>query len=595
MHPYRTHRCSELREGNIGEKVRLSGWVHGKRDHGQLVFIDLRDYYGITQLVLNENSSLMGVVSKLRVESVITVEGTVLRRDDATANAKLDTGNIEVSIENISVDSQSDVVPLEVNSDREYSDELRLRYRFLDLRRTQMKHNITMRSQVMTYLRQLMIERGFLEFHTPILTASSPEGARDFVVPSRLQKGKFYALPQSPQIFKQLLMVSGFDRYFQIAPCFRDEDARADRSPGEFYQLDLEMSFVTQEDVLQLAEEILHLTFSKFADKPVDSLPFKRISYKDAMLHYGSDKPDLRNPLVIQDVTDLFANSGFSIFVKNIAKGMKVRAIPAPGAASMSRAFFDKKIQFAQSIGGSGLAYIIFDGGVAKGPIAKLLDEQVLSGIKERMGVQDGDVVFFACDHEKKAANIAGEVRKLLGEELSILEKDVFKFCWIVDFPFYERDPATGKIDFSHNPFSMPVGGMEALENQDPEDIISNQYDIVCNGIELSSGAIRNHRLDIMYKAFEIVGYAREDVDKNFASMVQAFRYGAPPHGGIAPGFDRILMLLCGANNIRDVVAFPMSQNASDLLMGAPSELTPEQLRTLNIKLIKDNKDSKSS
>ena len=595
MHPYRTHRCSELREGNIGEKVRLSGWVHGKRDHGQLVFIDLRDYYGITQLVLNENSSLMGVVSKLRVESVITVEGTVLRRDDATANAKLDTGNIEVSIENISVDSQSDVVPLEVNSDREYSDELRLRYRFLDLRRTQMKHNITMRSQVMTYLRQLMIERGFLEFHTPILTASSPEGARDFVVPSRLQKGKFYALPQSPQIFKQLLMVSGFDRYFQIAPCFRDEDARADRSPGEFYQLDLEMSFVTQEDVLQLAEEILHLTFSKFADKPVDSLPFKRISYKDAMLHYGSDKPDLRNPLVIQDVTDLFANSGFSIFVKNIAKGMKVRAIPAPGAASMSRAFFDKKIQFAQSIGGSGLAYIIFDGGVAKGPIAKLLDEQVLSGIKERMGVQDGDVVFFACDHEKKAANIAGEVRKLLGEELSILEKDVFKFCWIVDFPFYERDPATGKIDFSHNPFSMPVGGMEALENQDPEDIISNQYDIVCNGIELSSGAIRNHRLDIMYKAFEIVGYAREDVDKNFTSMVQAFRYGAPPHGGIAPGFDRILMLLCGANNIRDVVAFPMSQNASDLLMGAPSELTPEQLRTLNIKLIKDNKDSKSS
>ena len=591
MHKYRTHNCNELRLHNENQIVKLSGWVHRRRDHGNLVFVDLRDHFGLTQLVFTDgNAQLMDLASRLRYETVITVIGNVTARTPETINNSLATGDIEVVVNELIVESAAEMLPIIVNGDQEAPEETRLKYRFLDLRREKLHQNIILRSQIITEIRNLMLGKGFTEFQTPILTASSPEGARDFLVPSRLHPGKFYALPQAPQQFKQLLMVSGFDRYFQIAPCFRDEDARSDRSPGEFYQLDIEMSFVTQEDVFNTIEPVMFQLFSKFSDNKIINSPFPRISYKQAMLKYGSDKPDLRNPIVIADVTEIFRNSEFSIFRENIKKGFIVRAIPAPKAASFARSFFDKMIEFAVAEGAGGLGYIQFTSDAeAKGPIAKFLTKEQLNQLKALANLNDGDAVFFASDLEPKAAKIAGKVRIKLADELNLLETDSFKFCWITDFPFYELNEETGKIDFSHNPFSMPQGGLEALEAATTEEellaITAYQYDIVCNGIELSSGAIRNHKPEIMYKAFEIVGYDHDSVDQKFGGMIKAFKFGAPPHGGIAPGIDRMVMLLAGTANIREVIAFPLNQQAEDLLMSAPNYVDNKQLRELNIML----------
>ncbi|WPY00936.1 Aspartate--tRNA ligase [Candidatus Trichorickettsia mobilis] len=591
MHKYRTHNCNELRLHHENQIVKLSGWVHRRRDHGNLVFIDLRDHFGLTQLVFTDiDAQLMDLASRLRYETVITVIGNVTARTPETINNSLATGDIEVVVNELIVESAAEMLPIIVNGDQEAPEETRLKYRFLDLRREKLHQNIILRSQIITEIRNLMLERGFTEFQTPILTASSPEGARDFLVPSRLHPGKFYALPQAPQQFKQLLMISGFDRYFQIAPCFRDEDARSDRSPGEFYQLDVEMSFVTQEDVFNTIEPVMFQLFSKFSDNKIINSPFPRISYKQAMLKYGSDKPDLRNPIVIADVTEIFRNSEFSIFRENIKKGFIVRAIPAPKAASFARSFFDKMIEFAVAEGAGGLGYIQFTSDAeVKGPIAKFLTKEQLSQLKALANLNDGDAVFFASDLEPKAAKIAGKVRIKLADELNLLETDSFKFCWITDFPFYELNEETGKIDFSHNPFSMPQGGLEALEAATTEEellaITAYQYDIVCNGIELSSGAIRNHKPEIMYKAFEIVGYDHDVVDQKFGGMIKAFKFGAPPHGGIAPGIDRMVMLLAGTANIREVIAFPLNQQAEDLLMSAPNYVDNKQLRELNIML----------
>lgn len=592
MHKFRSHNCGELTIGDVGKKVRLSGWVHRRRDHGNLLFIDIRDHYGITQLVFTDsNPELMDEASRIRFESVITIDGEVLARSQETTNSSLSTGSIEIKVENYHVESLADTLPFMVSADQEAPEELRLKYRFLDLRRDKLHSNIILRSQVISELRKLMTNQGFMEFQTPILTASSPEGARDFLVPSRLHPGKFYALPQAPQQFKQLLMVSGFDKYFQIAPCFRDEDARADRSPGEFYQLDVEMSFVTQEDVFANIEPVMHSLFSKFSNgKIVTDAPFPRIKYHDAMLKYGSDKPDLRNPIEIADVTEIFVDSDFTIFRENIKKGSIVRAIPAPNASSLSRKFFDSMIEFAVTEGASGLGYIQFDEtGAAKGPVAKFLSEEKLSQLKEVASLKNGDAVFFSCDTEAKAAKLAGKVRTKLAEELKLIEENCFKFCWIVDFPFYEWNEEENKIEFSHNPFSMPQGGLETLENAKTKEellaIKAFQYDIVCNGIELSSGAIRNHKPELMYKAFEIAGYSSEVVDEKFGGMIRAFKFGAPPHGGIAPGVDRIVMLLADAPNIREIIAFPLNQQAEDLLMNAPSYVETKQLRELNLML----------
>ncbi|WP_316354548.1 aspartate--tRNA ligase [Candidatus Trichorickettsia mobilis] len=591
MHKYRTHNCNELRLNNENQIVKLSGWVHRRRDHGNLVFVDLRDHFGLTQLVFTDgNAQLMDLSSRLRYESVITVIGNVTARTAETINNSLATGDIEVVVNELIVESAAEMLPITVNNDQEAPEETRLKYRFLDLRREKLHQNIILRSQIITEIRTLMLGKGFTEFQTPILTASSPEGARDFLVPSRLHPGKFYALPQAPQQFKQLLMISGFDRYFQIAPCFRDEDARSDRSPGEFYQLDIEMSFVTQEDVFNTIEPVMFQLFSKFSDNKIINSPFPRISYKQAMLKYGSDKPDLRNPIVIADVTEIFSNSEFSIFRENIKKGFIVRAIPAPKAAGFPRSFFDKMIEFAIAEGAGGLGYIQFTfDGEAKGPIAKFLTKEQLNQLKTLANLNDGDAVFFASDLEPKAAKIAGKVRIKLADELNLLATDSFKFCWITDFPFYELNEETGKIDFSHNPFSMPQGGLEALEAATTEEellaITAYQYDIVCNGIELSSGAIRNHKPEIMYKAFEIVGYDHDSVDQKFGGMIKAFKFGAPPHGGIAPGIDRMVMLLAGTANIREVIAFPLNQQAEDLLMDAPNYVDNKQLRELNIML----------
>jgi len=593
----RTHTCYELNENNIGETITISGWVHRKRDHGGVLFIDLRDHYGITQLVTSREEEALNKLSQeeydtlnaINYESVITVTGTVVERSLETRNLQLKTGSIEVVIESYTIQSRAEILPLNVNSDQHFPEELRLEYRFLDLRRKKLHDNIMLRSNVISYIRNKMHALGFTEFQTPILTASSPEGARDFLVPSRLHPGKFYALPQAPQQFKQLLMISGFDRYFQIAPCFRDEDARADRAPGEFYQLDVEMSFVDQEDVFSKIEPLMYSLFTEFAPDQyqVSSTPFPRIPYRDAMLKYGSDKPDLRNPIEITDVTSVFDNSEFSIFAKAIKEGSVIRAIPAPGAASKSRSFFDNMISFAQTeLGAKGLAYIIFDGD-AKGPIAKFLDSDRLKNLIEIAKLKDGDAVFFACGKEDEAAKIAGKVRTKLGEELDLLEKNIYKFCWIVDFPFYEWNEEEKKIDFSHNPFSMPQGGLEGLNNADTREkqleLVAYQYDIVCNGIELSSGAIRNHKPEIMYKAFEMAGYSKEFVDDKFSGMINAFKYGAPPHGGIAPGIDRMVMLLANEPNIREVIAFPLNQKAQDLMMNAPSKVSEKQLRELHI------------
>ncbi|MBF0169233.1 MAG: aspartate--tRNA ligase [Alphaproteobacteria bacterium] len=595
MHAYRSHSCGQLRATDSGQEVRLSGWVHKKRDHGNLLFVDLRDHYGLTQCVADTSAPVFKTLEGLKPECVVTITGKVVKRSAETVNPKLPTGEIEVVVGQIEVQSTADTLPITVAGEQEYPEDMRLKYRFLDLRREGVHANMMLRSQVISSLRRRMIDQGFNEFQTPILTASSPEGARDYLVPSRIHPGKFYALPQAPQQFKQLLMVAGFDRYFQIAPCFRDEDGRADRSPGEFYQLDFEMSFVTQEDVFAAIEPVLAGVFEEFGGgRGVTKPPFPHIAFDEAMLKYGSDKPDLRNPLLISDVTEAFKGSNFGIFARAIEQGSVVRAIPAPGAGARPRSFFDKLNDWAKENGAAGLGYIVYEAEGAKGPIAKNLDAERQESIKSLAGVSAGDAVFFVCDKPLPAAKFAGLVRTKLCADLELLEQGAFKFCWIVDFPMYELNEDTGLIEFSHNPFSMPQGGMEALLNQDPLTIKAFQYDIVCNGVELSSGAIRNHRPDIMLKAFEIAGYPADEVERRFGGMLNAFRFGAPPHGGSAPGIDRIVMLLADEPNIREVILFPMNQQAQDLLMQAPAEIDEKRLKELHIKLDLPKKAIKS-
>jgi aspartyl-tRNA synthetase len=591
MHRYRTHNCGALGLAEEGQAVRLSGWCHRIRDHGGVLFIDLRDHYGLTQCVVDPDSPAFALAEKLRSEFVVRVDGKARRRPPGTENPDMPTGYVEVYVREIEVLGPAGELPLPVFGDQPYPEDIRLKYRFLDLRREKLHANIMLRGRIVDSLRARMKGQGFFEFQTPILTASSPEGARDFLVPSRIHPGKFYALPQAPQQFKQLVMVAGFDRYFQIAPCFRDEDARADRSPGEFYQLDIEMSFVTQEDVFAAVEPVLRGVFEEFGGgKPVTQ-KFPLIPYKQAMLEFGVDKPDLRNPIRIADVTDVFArdDATFNAFKAVIKSGGVVRAIPAPGAAKQPRSFFDKLSEWAKGEGAPGLGYIIFEGQgealAGKGPIAKFLPAEAQRALVAAAGLKSGDAVFFACDKEAKAAKLAGAARIRIGNDLGVCKTDVFEFCWIVDFPMYEWNEEEKKIDFSHNPFSMPQGGLEALETKDPLEILAFQYDIVCNGVELSSGAIRNHRPDVMRKAFEIAGYGEDVLLEKFGGMYRAFQCGAPPHGGIAPGVDRIVMLLAGEENLREVVLFPMNQRAEDLLMGAPSSATPKQLRELHIRL----------
>ena len=595
MHAYRTHTCGQLGATNVGATVRLSGWVHRKRDHGGVLFVDLRDHHGLTQIVADADSPALPLLEGLRVESVVTIDGVVKLRAAGTANAGLATGDIEVFAQNVTVQSAAQELPLPVAGEAEYPEDIRLRYRFLDLRRERIHSNIMLRSNVIASVRRRMIDQGFTEFQTPILTASSPEGARDYLVPSRVHPGKFYALPQAPQMFKQLLMVAGFDRYFQIAPCFRDEDARADRSPGEFYQLDFEMSFVTQEDVFAAIEPVLHGIFEEYAsfggrERTVSPLPFRRIPYRESMLKYGNDKPDLRNPILISDVSDLFRGSGFGRFASIVESGDVVRAIPAPNTADKSRKFFDDMNVWAQSEGFAGLGYATRKGGEFGGPIAKNHGEAGMAAIAGALGLGPDDGVFFAAGKASQATRLAGLARTRVGEQLGLIDPKRFEFCWIVDFPMFELDEDTKKIDFSHNPFSMPQGEMAALEGSDPLDILAYQYDIVCNGVELSSGAIRNHKLDVMYKAFAIAGYTQDEVDANFPGMVGAFKYGAPPHGGSAPGIDRIVMLLADEPNIREVVLFPMNQKAEDLMMNAPAPVSLKQLRELNIRIVEQAK-----
>ena len=586
MHDYRTHTCGALRKEDVGKTVRLSGWVHRLRDHGGLLFIDLRDHYGLTQAVADPHSPAFKQAERLKPEWVVRIDGEVVARTPETVNPNLPTGEVEVRIKNLDVLSEAKELPLPVFGEPEYPEDTRLRYRFLDLRRETLHANIMKRQDIIWSLRQRMRDAGFFEFQTPILTASSPEGARDYLVPSRVHPGKFYALPQAPQQFKQLIMIAGFDRYFQIAPCFRDEDARADRSPGEFYQLDLEMSFVTQDDVFNTVEPILRGLFEEFGGgKPVTQ-KFPRIPYAEAMRKYGTDKPDLRNPIEMADVTEHFRGSGFKVFagMLDMDQNCRVWAIPAKGGGS--RAFCDRMNGWAQAEGQPGLGYIFFREGEGAGPVAKNVGAERTEAIKSQLKLADGDAVFFVAGLPKEFAAFAGQARVRIGDELGLTAKDQFAFCWIVDFPMYEWNEEEGKSDFSHNPFSMPQGGLEVLETKEPEDILAYQYDVVCNGVELSSGAIRNHKPEIMEKAFAIAGYPKEELEKRFGGMLRALQYGAPPHGGIAPGIDRIVMLLCGEDNLRQVVMFPMNQQADDLLMGAPSEVSPKQLKELHIRVV---------
>ena len=584
MHEFRTHTCGELRKEDVGSTVRISGWVHSVRDHGGIIFIDLRDHYGLTQVVIDPSKSFYKGVDHWRVESTLCFTGTVVDRIPDAVNQRLDTGAIELSAEEMVTLGEAKVIPFQVAKDEECNEALRLEHRFLDMRRQKLHDNLILRSKVIARLRELMTGEGFMEMQTPILTSSSPEGARDYLVPSRVHPGKFYALPQAPQQFKQLLMTSGFDRYFQIAPCFRDEDARADRSPGEFYQLDMELAFATQEDVFAVNERVLHAVFSEFSDKTIDDTPFTRIPYREAMEKYGSDKPDLRNPLVMQDATELFRGCDFKAFAGVVESGGKVLTIAAKGCAGQSRKFFDELIKFAQSVGSKGLGYLRWNDGDVQSPIAKFLSEETLDELKALGGVGEGDVMFFIADEAHAAMEIGGQVRDELGRRLELIDPNVFRFCWIVDFPMYELDD-DGKVEFSHNPFSMPQGGMDDLLHKDPLDILAYQYDIVCNGIELSSGAVRNHSPELMIKAFEIAGYDQSVVESKFPALYKAFQFGAPPHAGIAPGVDRIIMLLADEPNIREVIAFPMNQKAQDLLMGAPCEVEHRQLRELNLQV----------
>jgi aspartyl-tRNA synthetase len=592
MHAYRTHKCAELRASQVGETVRLSGWVHRKRDHGGVLFVDLRDHYGMTQIVADSDSPALAILDAARIESVVTIDGEVKARSASTVNANLPTGEIEVYARGATVLSRAEELPLPVAGEQEYPEETRLKYRFLDLRRETLHANIVKRTQIIKETRRRMEDIGFTEYSTPILTASSPEGARDFLVPSRIHPGKFFALPQAPQQYKQLLMVAGFDRYFQIAPCFRDEDPRADRLPGEFYQLDLEMSFVTQEEVWETMEPVMAGVFESFADgKPVTPAgEFPRIPYSQSMLDYGTDKPDLRNPLIIKDVTDHFQTSGFGLFEKIVGSGGVVRAIPAPKTAEKSRKFFDEMNDWARSEGHAGLGYVTRKAGEFGGPIAKNHGEVGMVALYDAMGLGPDDGCFFAAGKAEQAAKLAGAARTRCGEQLDIIDKDSFRFCWIIDFPFYEWSEEEKKVDFAHNPFSMPQGGLEALETQDPLTIKAYQYDMVCNGYELASGSIRNQHPDLMVKAFEITGLTQADVEERFGGMYRAFQFGAPPHGGMAAGVDRMVMLLCGVHNLREITLFPMNQRAEDLLMGAPSFAENRQLRELSLRVVEQPK-----
>jgi aspartyl-tRNA synthetase len=594
LNKYRTHNCAELTINNIGKQIILSGWVHKKRDHGNLLFIDLRDHYGMTQCVVDNKNKYFLALEKIRLETVICVHGTVVARTSETVNKDLATGSIEVFLESFETLGATKELPLPVFSDQEYSEEIRLKYRYLDLRRKKIHQNIILRSNVISFIRKKMESLGFLEYQTPILTSSSPEGARDFLVPSRLNPGKFYALPQAPQQFKQLIMVSGFDRYFQIAPCFRDEDARADRSPGEFYQLDIEMSFVEQEDVFQVVEPLLHEVFTKFSSGySISKTPFKRFKYKDAMLRFGTDKPDLRNPIEISDVTEIFEREDvkLEIFKKLIQKKSVVRCIVAKNVSIKPRSFFDNLDKGAKAEGASGLGYIILEENngklEGKGPIAKFFSEEAINTLCKKINAKGGDAIFFVCDIKKNAEKFSAWARTEVAKNLELIKDDVFEFCWVTDYPMFEYNEIDKKIDFSHNPFSMPQISLDLIDKTDPLDLLAYQYDIVCNGIELSSGAIRNHVPELMYKLFNIAGYSKEEVDSKFSGMINALSFGAPPHGGIAPGIDRIIMLLAGEKNIREVTMFPLNQNAQDLMMNAPSEVSEKQLKELNIKLVK--------
>ena len=587
MHEYRTHKCSDIRLEHVGQKIKLAGWVETVRDLGGVVFIDLRDQYGITQVVASGNEELVDMASRIPNESTISVLGTVRKRDEETINKNIATGEVELFAEEINIlGKRLKNLPFEVNTDKEVREDLRLQYRFLDLRNDRLKENLMLRAKVLQYIRSQMIERGFLEVQTPILTSSSPEGARDYLVPSRVHPGKFYALPQAPQQFKQLLMVSGIDKYFQIAPCFRDEDARADRAPGEFYQLDMEMAFATQEDVFSVIEEVMYNVFKEFSNIKVGDYPFPRIPYREAMEKYGSDKPDLRNPLIIQDITNIFENTDFKAFAGKI-----VRVIVVPNGAEQSRSFFEGMTEFAvEECKAKGLAWLkVNEDRTLQGPIAKFINEEATEKMLTQISANPGDAIFFIAEQHGIVEKLAGQIRTELGIRLDILEKDIYRFCWIVDFPMYELSDE-GKIDFCHNPFSMPQGGLDALNNKEPLDILAYQYDIVCNGIELSSGAVRNHDPEIMIKAFEIAGYDKKTIEEKFPALFNAFHYGAPPHAGIAPGIDRILMMLKDVDNIREVIAFPMNSKAEDLLMGAPGRVTDEQLEEVHIKVAEEDK-----